>query len=152
MQAGEENERRGGGVSEEDSPQRKTRKISGKSILKEAENLDIGDGSIKDVRSTVEDILHGLLPGESKIKGSLTKAVTIYVDDLYLVSTSSEEKMKELGITSESLYRKENCPTEKPGLFHLNFLNRLLFCLEEGNLLISASKVNILCQKSEHIY
>ena len=63
--------------------------------------------------------------------------------------------MKELGVTSRCLYRKEenwNDTHEVASLFHLNYLNRVLFCLEEGNLLVSTSKMQVLCQERPHTY
>ena len=77
---------------------------------------------------------------------------TVYADDVLVNSSKNIDKIKKLGVNPSTFMRKPKSESEWPVLFHLSYINRVLYCLEEANFLVSASKVNILCQDEEHSY
>ena len=69
----------------------------------------------------------------------------VYADDIMIQSPTDDSRIKKLKITSKTLPRPAKSDKEIPILLHLAFLNRVLYCLEEANFLLSSTKINILC-------
>ena len=77
---------------------------------------------------------------------------TVYVDDVLVNSSKDIKRLKEMNVNESTFLRSPKSESEWPTLFHLAYINRVLYCLEESNFLVAANKINILCQDEDHSY
>ena len=78
-------------------------------------------------------------PPEKRSKLICENSAHVYTDDIMVQSPTEIDRIKELKVESKTLPRPAQNDKELPVLLHLAFLNRVLYCLEEANFLLSST-------------